>query len=85
MPVLEFFNLDKKYNNCWYYATMIWIRQGGYVVVGDSEYGWWGHYSHTFDFINFTEFTTDTKHKRPFPPPIYPGYINDYYRKYQVY
>ena len=75
MPVLEYFDLDEKYNNCWYYAIRLWVKEGGYVLIEHSSWGWWGHYSHTLDMVNFTMYTTDGKHDRTSPPAIFHGYI----------
>ena len=48
-------------SNCAVYAVTKFLREGGYIVVGRSDHGWWPHVRHTFDFVTFSYFAMRPK------------------------
>jgi hypothetical protein len=65
-------------NNGLSYFICRWFREGGYIVMRKSHYGWWPHFLWTRDFISFFEFTPGVHNgNAPLPPPLFPGYVRE--------
>lgn len=61
-------------------ALSLWWRRGGYIVLKQSERGWWFHAYWTADFVTFLHFAPQFPRKRWIPPPIFRGAVKQWRR-----
>jgi hypothetical protein len=62
-------------SNCLLYALLTWYREGGYLVVRHSKYGWWPHFLHQHKGGVVTHYVPLCPRKRIFPPPLFHGAV----------
>jgi len=62
-------------SNCWWYAMVLYWKEGGTVILYSSSYTTLPHFAHTFDFVTFTAFDPKVKQRRFLPPPLFRGRI----------
>lgn len=63
------------WSNCLFYAVNRWWREGGYLVIMWSNYGWWPHIAWSPDLVEYYEFCPPTKRRRWCPPWIFWGSV----------
>jgi hypothetical protein len=52
------------------------LKDGGYVIVRKSHYGWWPHFLWSRDLRSFEEYSPAMpNHHLLIPPPLYRGVI----------
>lgn len=62
-------------SNCLIFALCQWYKNGGYLVVRKSRWGWWPHFLWSADLKSFEQFApTNPVHKK-FPPFLFKGSI----------
>ena len=65
------------WGNCWLYAKLKEMLEGGMVWRQHSHYGWWSHFLHLDCAGNVTEFTPlGEKIERLFPPLLFKGKVH---------
>lgn len=63
-------------SNCIIWALGQWRREGGYVALRRSNYGWWPHMLWSPDMVVWTEFVpVAPKRKRRLPPLWFRGRV----------
>lgn len=62
-------------SNCLFWVIGQWWREGGFVVICRSSYGWWPHFLWTIDLIDFYEFNPPKKRRLYSPPILFYGTV----------
>lgn len=62
-------------SNCIIFALTKWFREGGYIIVRKSRYGWWPHMFWCADLenIKLIDYSPPTKRAGLLPPPLFRG------------
>lgn len=60
-------------SNCLIYAFRKFFKEGGYVLLRKSHYGWWPHFLHMNVGGLITHFSPEAPRKRFLPPLIFKG------------
>ena len=66
---------EAQVSNCLIYALLKLYREGGYVLMRKSFYGWWPHFLHMSATGEVTHFSPEKKRRRFFPPLLFRGRI----------
>ena len=65
-------------SNCLIFALAHWFRDGGYLIVRRSHWGWFPHFLWSQDLKVFEEFTPLRHAKyRLCPPLLFTGYVRE--------
>lgn len=65
-----------KYNNCLFWALKKWFKDGGYIVIRRSKYGWFPHFLWMCkDTIILESYVPKNPKKRTFPPILFRGHV----------
>lgn len=63
-------------SNCLIWALWRWFRDGGYLIVRKSRYGWWPHFLWSRDLLMIEQFVPRIpNHHRRIPPLLFDGYV----------
>lgn len=62
-------------SNCLIYALRKLIREGGYLLVRRSFYGWWPHVLHMSRAGEITHYSPPRKRRRLIPPLLFRGRV----------
>jgi len=63
-------------SNCLFYALGKCWREGGYLVIRKSRFGWFPHFLWSPDLKEFWEFTPrEPNHNRLLPPVFFHGVV----------
>ena len=62
-------------SNCLIYALLKWYREGGYLVIRKSRFGWWPHFLHMDTARKITHYSPQHKYNRWFPPLLFKGRV----------
>lgn len=63
-------------NNCLLYALGKFMREGGYLIIRKSRFGWWPHLLHSSDLETITDFRPPAPSAdRWLPPLLYRGIV----------
>lgn len=66
--------LRSSLSNCIVYAVKRFVKEGGYLIIHKSRFGWWPHMMWSEDLRTFWEFEPEqAKKKHRFPPLIFRG------------
>ncbi|MHA2068982.1 MAG: hypothetical protein ACXABY_31860 [Candidatus Thorarchaeota archaeon] len=65
----------RNYSNCLIYAKQKYDKEGGWIVMRKSHYGWWPHFLHLSKDMKLTQYTLHGKRKRIIPPLVFKGFV----------
>lgn len=64
-------------SNCLVYALRRWIRDGGYLIVRRSRWGWWPHFlwAPTLGDLEVEQYAPRQSQRRLCPPLLFRGRV----------
>jgi hypothetical protein len=62
-------------SNCFLYALGRFAREGGYLVLRKSHFGWWPHLLWSKDLRSFEQFVPIAARRRLIPPLLFRGSV----------
>lgn len=64
-------------SNCLIYALRKWAKEGGYLLVRKSHFGWWPHFLHKDNAGVVTHFSPDNPRRHALPPLLFRGEMKE--------